>query len=80
MILHCDVCHGTEFEIESFELVRQTFDSADVGDEWSQSELLEESYIVSVHCADCEKTYPPELFGLSLNALQKRMRELALGT
>ncbi len=78
MILRCDVCHGTEFEIESFELVRQTFDSADVSDAWSQSEPLEESYIVSAHCADCEKEYPPELFGLGLDGLRKRVRELEL--
>lgn len=77
MILRCDACHGTEFEIESFERVRRTFDSADVGDEWSQSELLEESYIVSVRCADCEKEYPPELFGLGLDGLRKRVNELS---
>lgn len=80
MILRCDVCKGTEFEIESFEFVRQTFDSANVEDPWSQSELLEESYIVSVRCADCEKEYPPELFGLGLDGLRKRVRELELNT
>lgn len=79
MILRCEACHGTEFEIESFELIRRTFDSADVGDEWSQSEPLEESYIVSVRCADCEKEYPPEPFGAGLNGLRKRVQELTLG-
>ena len=77
MILRCEACHGTEFEIESFELVRRTFDSADVGDEWSQGEPLEESYIVSVRCADCNKEYSPELFGLGLDGLCKRVSELS---
>lgn len=79
MILRCDSCKGTEFEVESFERVRQTFDSADIDDPWSQSEPLEESYIVSVRCANCDKEYPPELFGLGTDGLRKRVQELALG-
>jgi hypothetical protein len=76
MILRCDSCKGTEFEIEAFELVRRTYDSADVGDEWKQSEPLEEDYIVSAECADCGKKYPPDLFGLGANEFRKRVREL----
>ena len=76
MILRCDSCKGTEFEVESFELVRRTFDSADTEDPWSQSEPLEESYVVSVHCADCDKEYPPGLLGIGLDGLRQRVREL----
>ncbi len=77
MILRCDSCKGTEFEIESFELVRRTYDSADVGDEWSPSEPLEEDYIVSAQCADCGKEYPPEMFGVGANELRKRVLKLS---
>ncbi len=76
MILRCDACKGTEFEIESFELVRRIYDSADVGDGWSPSEPLEEDYIVSAQCADCGKEYPPEMFGVGANELRKRVLKL----
>ncbi len=76
MLLRCDACKGTEFEIESFELVRRTFDSADIENPWSQSEPLEEDYIVSAQCADCGKEYPPKFFGLGLGGLQKRVSGL----
>jgi len=77
MILRCDSCKGTEFEIEAFELVRRTYDSADVGDEWKESEPLEENYIVSAHCADCGKKYSPRHFGRSVKEWQIRLERRA---
>ncbi|MBI3537124.1 MAG: hypothetical protein HY070_06175 [Chloroflexi bacterium] len=75
MILRCDSCKGTEFEIEAFELVRRTYDSADVGDEWKQGEPLEEDYIVSAKCADCGKKYPTGYFGRPLRELRKLSKQ-----
>ncbi len=76
MILHCDSCKGTEFDVEALELVRRTYDSADVGDEWKESEPLEEDYVVSAQCADCGREYAPEMFGLGVKSLQKRVRNV----
>ncbi len=76
MILRCDSCKGTEFEIEALELVRRTYDSADIGDEWKDSEPLEEDYIVSAQCADCGREYAPEMFGLAEGDLRKRLRKM----
>lgn len=56
-MMKCPKCGSTVFQVESLDLVEQTYD-ATTG-EWSPNTLLDDTYIVQVRCAECGTELPP---------------------
>ena len=56
-MMKCPKCGSTLFEVQSLDLVEQTYNAAT--GEWSSNTLLDDTYIVQVRCAECGTELPP---------------------